>query len=165
MHEHASLEEARQWGEEQWRDSRGFVVPVPCRHDRCKQSKEIMCYTPTQLRFAERSAQHEFWYCHRHKALAWEREGAISYDLFPLLVRLNESPGSNKAKLRGKQRDIDFLLACRLICVDSVPRGSKIGYEIELTESGEQFLVEHAKEISEYMKNQPSRDQLEWYAP
>ena len=160
-----TLEEANQWKEGEWRESNGFLVEVPCVHRNCKMTKTIPCHSPTQLRYAQRSANQEKWYCHHHKLAAWENDREISSDLLPYLQALNEAPGCNKAKLGCKQRDINFLLAIGLISVDTVPLGTKIGYEIELTEQGEQYLEERAKQLAAHMKNQPTRAQLEYYVP
>jgi len=160
-----ALEEANQWTEGEWEESNGFLVDVPCGHRNCKMTKTISCHSPTQLRYAQRNANQEKWYCHHHKLTAWKSDREISSNLLPYLQALNAAPGCNKAKLRCKQRDINFLLAIELIAVDTVPKGTKIGYEIELTEQGEQYLADRGKELAKHMKNQPTRAQLEYYVP
>lgn len=144
-----TLEDAKRWTDDEWQiQPHGFSVEVPCKHTGCRMSKGISCATPTQLQFALRSAAQEKWYCHHHKLVTWENERKISSDLLQYLNAMKASPGSNKSKLHCKQRDLDFLRTIGLISVDAVPRGSKIGYEIELTEQGEQYLDAYAGDVS-----------------
>jgi hypothetical protein len=160
-----TFEDAKHWTDDEWQQHHGFSIEVPCRHSGCRMRKHISCYSPTQFKYGLRIAGQEKWYCHHHKLMAWENSREISTDLLPYLKFINDTPGANKAKLRCKQRDLNFLLAIGLISVDAVPRGTKIGYEIELTDQGEQYLDDRVRDLANYMANQPTRAQLEWYVP
>jgi hypothetical protein len=125
---------------------------IGCSKNSCKMTHDMPCDNPAMMRFAEMYAVNCKWYCHHHKLAAWETERALTSNLFPALMKLQNSPGCNKSKLPCKQGDIDFLLAIGLITVNEIYRGEvKKVYEIYLTKLAQKYIEDHVAEISDYM--------------
>lgn len=153
---------ATKWTEGQWRDNYGVTLFITCRHPKCRVTKHLNCYSPTQLRYAEESVKHEVYYCARHKGLAWEKSEELSDYLLPFLDRLKKLGVCNKTKSHMKQRDIDFLLQAGLISSIPVPRGANVVYDNKLTERGEQYLEKFAARLELYYSHQAREEKWYW---
>ena len=121
----------------------GGGASMTCRHEGCKMSNSVRWQTPAEMQNAELTASREVWYCHYHQQKAWDLHRVLSYDLVQLLSTVQAMHSCNKAKLGGKRSDVDFLISIGLIVQKAVPRGTRSGYIIRLSEEGERYLSEH----------------------
>lgn len=164
----SELQEARRWKESQWQDVNeegGFPLFIDCAHSGCRMVKPIYAVSPRTLKYAEKTAASEVWYCHHHDTATWQEQRHIKQELLPYLKKLQTLGTINKSKLRLKKRDLAFLKDAGLITVDVIPKGtSKTVYDIELSEQGEQYLTDHTDELAQYLQNLPRSSELEWYA-
>lgn len=165
----SELQEARRWKEPQWQKfngAGGFNFYIDCAHPGCRMAKDLAAVSPLTLKYVEKIAAAEVWYCHHHDTVAWQKRRHIKQELLPYLKKLQELGTVNKSKFSLKKRDLAFLHDAGLITVDAIPKGTsgKVVYDIELSEQGEQYLADHADELAQYLQRLPKADELEWYA-
>lgn len=158
----ARPEDARKWSESDWRDSQGISLPLSCNHPKCRITKRIYCRSRLELRYAEKRIGQEIHYCAKHRNIAWDTCEDLPDYFLPALNWIKYQGSCNKSKAYLKPADIDFLSETGLIAVLPVKRGTQVGYEISITESGKQYLSKHADRLARYLSHQVKKNE-DWY--
>ncbi|MCO1366986.1 hypothetical protein [Burkholderia multivorans] len=109
---------------------------VTCNHEGCRQRRMLTFYDPTEMQQMERRAALEIWYCHHHRAIAWDAFRSLGDGHMTLLKRIYRSPGCNRVQLEGDKRDTDFLASIGLLISVVPTAGKRRTCSFHLTQQG-----------------------------
>lgn len=117
-------------------------IAIECNHRAgCRRSKSLYFGDPAQMVQAERQASVEVWYCAEHREAAFKADGALADEVYPILLRIKETPGLTQKETGAKREELAFLEAVGLIKVERIGLGGRVlAYQINLSDVGHEAL-------------------------